>query len=399
MESSLQLMQSSDISQNETCVNSVKSDRKLVTIVKVQNLKPIQGADLIEIAEIEGWDCVVKKGDFKIGDTAVYFAIDSIPDFTDDSFEFLKEKGAKRIKTMKLRGVISQGLLGPLEWMSKRGHDISNLSEGDDVTEQMGATKYVKDEELNQYVNTINANGSVKVGSDAKKFPSDINKTNEERLQGCLNLLKKIVDKRIVITRKEDGSSGTYAYKNGEFFVCSRNLIVEENSSNAKHYYNIEKKFDIGTKMKNFNRNIAIQGEIVGPNINCNRLQLSSCTYEVFNIFDIDTQSYLSHDEVTQICEQFGLPQVPVIYDGDSYQLLLDIGEKQTEMKSFGELSTDLNENSKKILNGFLKMADNLQYTPKSPAEGIVIKNAMGGSINRISFKVISNKYLLKHDA
>jgi RNA ligase (TIGR02306 family) len=121
-------------------VECVEADRSLATICRIKNIYPISGADLIVLAEIQGWKCIVKKNEFNVGDLCIYFSIDAIPDLTDPNTEFMTKRGG-RIRTIKMRGVISQGLIGQLTWLSDRGHNIDTLSEGDDVTTQMGSYK------------------------------------------------------------------------------------------------------------------------------------------------------------------------------------------------------------------------------------------------------------------
>lgn len=353
-------------------------DRPLATIVRIQNILPIKGADRIVIAQINGWNCIVKKDEFKIGELAIYFCIDSIPDFTDPNMKFLVDMGIKRIKTIKMRDTISQGLLGPLKWLTDRGHDITAIAEADDVTERMGVTKYVEVEEMGQYV----------MGKDMPEFserwPINIPKTDEDRLQNNLKYLDMIMDREIVITRKEDGCSCTFIFNEGKTSVCSRNMVIFPGNRNGQHYFFVEKKFNICEKMIAYGRNLAIQGEIIGPSINGNKLKLSEYKYEVFNIYDISKQHYLAYDEVCEICKILGLDQVPLIYKGLSNALSFKAG-------TFGSI---LASDKRKLLDEFLKLADSLEYAKGCHAEGIVVKTLD----NWTSFKVISNEYLLSSD-
>lgn len=358
----------------------IKADRPLAIIVRVQKIIEIPGADRIVLAIINGWQCIVKKSEFKVGDFAIYFCIDSIPDFTDPNTKSLVDMGISRIKTIKMRGVISQGLLAPLSWLTDRGHDISKLVEDDDVTEQMGVTKYVNDDELNQYANYDGSSG---------KWPYSIPKTDEDRLQNKLKYLKEIANREIIITRKEDGCSCTFIFDEGKFSVCSRNFVISENKD-VSHYFILEKKFNICEKMTLLGRSIAIQGEAIGPKINGNKLKLDDFTYRVFNIFDIKSQCYLFHNEVTKICETLGLEQVPVIYKGLANELTF-------KDQVFKILIQDETNGKQIILSEFLKWADKLEYSKGIRAEGLVVKtdDKIG---SRISFKVISNEFLIAND-
>lgn len=344
-----------------TELNSVEPDRELVTIVAVKNLLPIAEADLIELAIIEGWQCIVKKNEFKIGDIAIYFAIDSIPDLNDKNTQFIKDKGG-RIKTIKMRGIYSQGLLAPLSWLSDRGHDITKYKIGDNVTLEMGVTKYVSTDEISQYA---------QLSQGTMLFPNYVPKTDEHRLQGNLKDLEKIKGRQIVITRKDDGCSSTFVFNNREFKVCGRNFEFTMESQSAPLYYAIEKKFNIKEKMMALNLNIAIQGELVGPKVNGNRLKLKDYDFRVFNIYDIDTKSYKLHNEVLAICDKLKLNTVPRIYHGLADNLDLSV-------------------------KGMLDIVIQQEYDKNIKAEGIVVKtdDTLG---ERISFKVISPEYLAKH--
>ena len=361
---------------------SVAADRCLAVIVIIQEIKVIKGADRIELAIINGWQCVIKKGDFKVGDKVIYYCIDSIPDFTDPNAQSLVDMGIKRIKTIKIRGVISQGLLAPLKWLEDRGYDISKLVEDDDVTEQLGVRKYVSPDEISQYE---------KSDDSGNKYPSIVPKTDENRLQNKVRYLNEIVDRNIVITRKEDGCSCTFMYNEGKFTVCSRNFIVLPDIDISRdHYLILEKKFNISEKMTKFGKNIAIQGEAIGPKINGNKLKLDELTYRVFNIFDIEKQCYLLHDKVTEICEMFELEQVPVIYKG----LVNNLTFKD---KVYGTLIQDKINGKQIILSEFLKLADGIEYSKGNRAEGLVVKTDDDFD-KRVSFKVISNNFLIAND-
>lgn len=341
---------------------------KLAYVVRVQALDPIPKKDLIEVATLHGWKCIVRKGEFKVGDLALYFAIGCVPDFEDPNFSFLKEKGYNRIKTMKMGGVISQGLLGKLSWMEARGHDMSGLCDGDDVSHAMGVTKYIPDEERAQY----------DMGS-REPFPEYVPKTDATRLQHSPEqFFQNIADKEVVITRKEDGCSCTCIMFKGNFKLCSRNFVCDAESGDSAsqaHYFEAVEKTDLRRKLESLpGRNIAIQGEIVGPKVSCNRLKLMEREFVVFDVFDIDTQQYLLYEELCALCAELQLKQVPLVYKGSSNDLSLDV-------------------------DYFLQLADKQEYQKGVTAEGIVVKtNDTASNAARTVFKVIANKYLLKHD-
>ena len=366
-----------DTTTTTTLSFPAESSRPLATIVKVKRLLPIANADRILLAEVKGWRCVVKREEFQEGDLAIYISIDSIVDGSDPTFAFLN--GKTRIKTVKLRGVVSQGLLGPIDWLTSRGVDGTNLTEGDDVTTLLGVTKYVPKEEVDQYQYYPAVNGRC-----LKPFPEFVPKTHESRLQDDGLCLDSIKGREIVITRKEDGCSCSFIWNNGDFFICGRRFIWEAPDACNSHYFQIQDAFDVENKMKSLGRNIALQGEIVGGKINSNRLKLKERDFRVFNVYDINNQSYLGWKDVLEICEHLGMYSVAVVYQGPADDL---------------ELSTD----------AFLELASKQTYAKGELAEGIVVKtddrcddNGDGDDHHyhhrRVSFKVISNEYLLKHE-
>ena len=344
------------------------TERALCYIAIVKKILPIPKADKVCLAFINGWQCVIKINEFREGDLAIYYTIDSIPDFTDPNTALVKSRGG-RVKTIKLRGVVSQGLLAPLSWLEARGYDISNLQEGEDITERMGVTKYIATEEMDQY---LPAGQSLIDDGTRAEFPICIPKSDEVRLQNKPHLLDYIADRPIVITRKEDGCSATFVFENGDFKVCGRNFTWLAPSGSSRHYHAIANKFSIEENMRRLNRDIAVQGEIIGPKINGNRMKLEEYTFRVFNIWDLEAHEYLRWDEVKSICTTLALETVPVVFEGNASDLELTV-------------------------EAFLSLAQEQTYRKNILAEGVVVKTNDESS-RRVSFKVISNKYLLKHD-
>ncbi|CAM9117848.1 unnamed protein product [Ectocarpus fasciculatus] len=342
------------------------TERDLATIVVVRRVLPIPDADKICLAEINGWQCVIKKNEFVEGDHAIYYSIDTVPDPADPNFDTVRQRGG-RIKTIRLRGVLSQGMLSPLSWLSDRGHDTSELVEGEDVTDRMGLIKYISEEERDQYFP-----GGVGADSDDSRsgFPREVPKTDENRLQNNPKLLEYIAGRNIVITRKEDGCSGTFMWKDGVFHLCGRNFTYHEPTGTNRNYYLIAAKLNIESRMRDLGRNIAVQGEIVGPKVNGNRLRLEEYQFRVFNVYCLDSHRYILWADVVDICAALGLDTVPVIFRGNASQLNLTV-------------------------SAFLDLANDQRYAKNVVGEGIVVKSDDDGI--RTSFKVISNNYLLKH--
>ena len=240
-------------------------ERKLATIRQITDIRPIEGADMIELASVGGWNVVVAKNvGHKVGDMVVYCEIDSFLPIKEE-FEFLRKSSYKkmgdqegfRLKTIKLRGQVSQGLILPMSVFGEFGW---TAYEGLDVTERLGIVKYEP---------PIPAELSGKVKGN---FPSFIPKTDEERIQ---NLTKEYEEWKIqskhqfYVTEKLDGSSATYYIKDGEFGVCSRNLELLETEGNT--FWKVAREMDLENKMKSLGKNISLQGELIGEGIQGNR--------------------------------------------------------------------------------------------------------------------------------
>jgi RNA ligase (TIGR02306 family) len=335
-----------------------KAYRKLARIEKIDALNSIEGADKIECASILGWKVVVKKGEFNVGDLCVYFEIDSVLPFKPWS-EFLKNKDKPekpiRLKTIRFRGQLSQGLALPLNIIP---NDIE-LNIGNDVTELLGVEKYEP---------IIPAQLS---GIQKGAFPGFISKTDELRIQSYPEVIDEFMGKHVIATVKMDGTSFT-CYRRGEDFgVCSRNFELVEGDSS---YWKITKELDIQRKLEEMDVNYAIQGELCGPGIQGNKMGLKKNDLYVFNIYDIDEGIYLDDFQLVNVCQKMGLKTVPSAFD--------DIWEWNTP-------------------DELLAFADTITYENGSPAEGVVIRPAeetyskvLGG---RLSIKAISNKFLEKH--
>lgn len=335
--------------------------RKLASIQKILALEPIEGADAIEKATVLGWQLVVKKNDFKVGDLVVYCEVDSLmPDKPE--FEFLRPRGM-RVKTIRLRGQISQGICFPLS-MLPEGFEIK---EDVDCTEVLGITKYEP------------PMPACLAGIAKGKFPSFIPKTDETRVQVLQKLLDKYKGEKCYITEKIDGSSATYYLKDGVFGVCSRNLELLEDAENS--LWKVSRTMDIENKLRSVGYNIALQGELVGEGIQSNKLKLRGQTIKFFNAFDIDKFEYLKFDNFFSLMNMLDLPTVPLV--STDYELENDI-------------------------DAIVKMATvKSVICPDVWAEGIVIRplnektdftlqdeNLVNG---RVSFKAINPEFLLKY--
>lgn len=335
-------------------------ERTLASVETIKNLKSIDGADFIEIATFEdlGWQCVVKKGEFTEGDKSVYFSIDSI--LPEKSWcEFLGN--SKRLKTKKFKGALSQGLALPLS-IFELNEELLNLSQGEDVTELLGVSKY----EPPMHFQAGNAKGN---------FPSYLgfSKTDETRIQAVPSALNELHGQPYKITEKADGTSGTFLVIDGVFTVCSRNLMLKEDDTTV--YWVAAHRYDLKNKMvtEEF-KHYVIQGEVVGPSIQGNKLGLSAIDLFVFNVFDLNELRYLDADAEEKVIERLGLKAVKTIEKGECFDYDLE---------------------------GILALAEGKYDRTKNEREGIVIRSQKQMYSERLhgrmSFKAISNKFLLKN--
>lgn len=333
-------------------------ERKLASVQIVADLQPIEGADLIEVATINAWKLVVKKGEYTIGDKAIYCEIDSFLPICEQ-FEFLRKSSYKkmgelegfRLKTIKLRGQVSQGLLIPLASVYGK---ISNeayktLQSGDNVTEALGVFKFEP---------PIPAQLS---GIMRGSFPCFIPKTDEERIQNLSAAYPNFRKNTFYVTEKLDGSSATFYHNNGVFGVCSRNIDLLETEDNS--FWKAARYYDIESELKEIG-NIAIQGELIGEGIQGNPYKIKGHAVHFFNAFDIDKQRRFPFNEFIELMNTIGLTHVPII--SGEFELPETIDE-------------------------LLSIADGKSILHDTKREGIVIRSH---DLN-ISFKAISNQWLL----
>ncbi|QEF96146.1 RNA ligase [Stieleria maiorica] len=328
--------------------------RKLATIRTVGELRPIDGADLIELAVVDGWKCVTKKGEFSVGDAVIYCEIDSFLPVRDE-FEFLRKSSLKtmegregfRLRTVKLRGQISQGLLVNPSLLGR------SFQVGEDVTDELGIVKY-------EAPIPACLGGEV-VGA----FPAFISKTDEERIQNLASDFGSFRGKEFYVSEKIDGTSFTAFVNEGRFGVCGRNWQLAEDQSNS--HWRVVRSLSLHERLPSLGRSLAVQGELVGPGIQKNRYRLKEPAVFVFNVFDIDASAYLEKSEMEAVSEQLGLPIVPPIGK-------VAVPETIDDILAMAEGKSTLN--------------------PKTEREGLVWVHGVGD--DRISFKTISNRFLAK---
>lgn len=362
--------------------------RKLAHIEKIDWIKPIEGKDRIVLAGVLGWTVIVQKADYEVGQKCVFCEIDSVfPEKPE--FEFLRSKKF-RIKTMKMSGVLSQGICFPLSILPKGDYEI-----GDDVTELIGITQYVgtmdKEEDSNEKVTFSKKYPSWlmrwawfrnyviererRIRQEREAFPEFISKTDETRIQNAPYFLE--LDCEYVATEKVDGQSGSFVLKRVakgflkrekfEFIVCSRNLRKwkKDNSS----YWKVAEKYDLKKVLQNLigeHEWVAIQGECVAPNVQGNKYKVTEADMYVFNL--IYPGGRKSSLEAKRIVEEQGLKFVPVIEEAVNLQ-----GMSVEEVLNYA--------------TGKSELYDTLR-------EGIVFRSLDG----KQSFKAVSPDFLIKHN-
>lgn len=346
-------------------------ERKLVTIRRVAEIVPIEGADNIELAKVDGWQCVVKKGECLVDDLVIYFEIDSFiplhPDVNPhaDFFQFLSKnkitwngKEGARIKTIRLRGQISQGLVLPVK-------DVFNLQPEGAITDVMNA--WQEDADLSHMFGVEKWEPVIPAqlaGKIRGNFPSFLRKTDQERIQ---NIYKEVAarDDIYEVSLKMDGSSMTIYRHEGRFGVCSRNLDLLETEGNS--FWAVARKLQIEEKLIAAGiDNIAIQGELMGPGVQGNKEGLSELNLFVFDVFDINTGTYFVPSYRRSLIEDLGLDHVPIIEHAMPMAMTLD------ELLAFADGPSLI----AKVREGLVfKSIDNPMY----------------------SWKVISNQFLLKN--
>ena len=339
--------------------------RKLVSIQTIKKIEPIPDADNIEVAGILDWQAVVKKNQFKVGDKCVYFEIDSVIPAVANEYWKIDPKSfhrneSGRIKTIKLRKVISQGLVLPLSSFSE---EIQNLEVGSDITELLNIEKYEP---------PIPA----QIQGDCKGFSWPISKTDEIRVQNNdeYRFIEALEGNPYYISLKLDGTSSSFLIHpdSGEYHVCGRNYSYKESDTHT--FWKLSRKYDIENKLREYYEKtgeyLAIQGEIVGPGIQANRLGLAENDLYIFNVIVI-RQGMMPLNKSLNLIQDFGLKFVPILLNGPNF---------------YYSVEDCLHLAKGKYVEHFPSAK------PSQDREGIVIRSEDG----TISFKAINNDFLLK---
>ena len=402
-----------------------KQERELAYVVVINGIEPIPGYDRVEHAIVGGWRVIVQKDQFKVGDPAIYFEIDSRVPSDKECFAFL-EKRHYKVKTLKMCKTLSQGLLmhaSDFGWIIENSviddHpviiDDENkphyaTDESRFLTKKLGVT-YADDEDNSRKAPSVDKYKKMEMRhrklfknpiihwfmrykfsrevmffffgkkKDKKNgWPSWVQKTDEERVQNMPWILKN--DEDWIATEKIDGSSTTFTMKRGrfgkkEFYVCSRNVCFDSVDKPCYYdtniYWEMAKKYDIFnvlSKLLEFYPKeewITIQGETYGMGVQRRDYSIAYHDFMAFNLI-FSSQGRVGTESMTGLLTSYGIPCVPIV-------------ENSMKINQF--------EN----VDAILTYAEGDSLIDKHPREGIVFRTTDGQK----SFKAVSNSYLLKY--
>lgn len=398
---------------------NAKGERELAYVVKIDGISPIAGADRVELAHVGGWRIMVKKGQFQVGDYAIYFEIDSkVPE--KEPFMFLESKHFK-VKTQKyFKGtVISQGLLMALDdfilnsevpsWVQSLKFQISKGVdiEHEGVTEVIGVTYAVEEDNkrkaasVDKYKKMAQRRPNIfkkpwakwmmrrewgrkvmfalfgKKKDKKNGWPSWVSKTDEERVQNMTWILE---DKsEWIATEKIDGTSTTATYrrtgrKKHEFYICSRNVVFDKPDKGCYYetnvYTEMAEKYHfenvLAALVEKYNLEwVTLQGETYGAGIQKREYGLKEHDFVGFNLI-FSNRGRLNSVEAKEILAEYGIPWVPIV---NEHFVLPDTVEELLA------IATD-----KSVIDGGMR-------------EGLVFRSQDGAR----SFKAVSNEFLLKY--
>lgn len=333
--------------------------RKMASIQRIAEVASIEGADAICAYRVDGWWVVDRVGAYQQGDLAIFCEVDAwipheLAPFLSKGKDPREYNGVKgeRLRTVKLRGTLSQGLLLPLSIRGEVSEDKA-ATEDMDVSEELNIQKYEPPVPA-QLAGQVRGN-----------FPTIIPKTDAERIQNVRDWAALATTHTFEATEKLHGSSCTfYLDAEGEFHVCSRNMDLKFDENNA--FWRAAIKYDVENKMRSAELlGVALQGELIGAGINGNQYKVQDIEFRLFNIYSVNGGTYLTADAREHLNGYaLGLPTVPTL----NIQVVPDVAE-------------------------MLKLAEGKSLLNGSEREGFVLKSLQDPSI---IIKVISNKWLLK---
>lgn len=342
----------------------------LATIRRISEIKSIPDADFIVAYRIDGWWIVDSKDKYHVGDLVIYVEIDTwiphaLAPFLSKGTEPRTYEGVvgERLRTVKLRGQLSQGLLLPVSELDATQFGIE-FFEGQDVTEILGVLKW-------------HAPVPTALGGDVLPWPSELHKTDQENVQNIYDELQALANVRWIVEEKLDGSSCTiYRKPDGCAGICSRNWELKRNEANRNNAFVLaatrQRLFDA---IESIPQRVAMQAELCGPGIQGNPYRLTEPKLFVFDIFLIEEERYATHGE-----------RMLVLNKSEH-----NIGIRFDRVPTVGVLD------SLPTLDDLLRIANGTSLlNEKIAREGLVFKTRglVDGRVR--SFKVVSNKYLLK---
>lgn len=334
--------------------------RKMASIKEIISISPIPDSDNIDLARIDGWQSVVKKGQFQAGEKVIFCEPDSLlPEKPE--FEFMRSKHFK-IKTCKLRGVISQGICFPLDMLPTGSYDVDQ-----DVSEILGITKY-------EPPVPVQLRGRMR----CPIFRLAVPKTDEMRVQNIPDVLERHKGEVFNVTEKIDGTSmSVYLDPETGLHVCSRNVDLAPDTDhkwNGDSYWRYAIEHDLENVLKTLGGTIALQGELFGEGIQKGKYSIKGLHYKVFNFWDMANHCYIESDVMKDTVEAFGLSKDFLVPD-------------------LGRL--ELNH----TVDDLLKMATGQSAISDVLREGLVFRSVPENTdfkIGRLSFKAVSPEFLLK---
>ena len=400
------------------------SERELAYVVIIDGIEPIPGYDRVEHALVGGWRVIVQKDQFKVGDPAIYFEIDSRVPADRECFAFL-EKRHYKVKTLKMCKTLSQGLLMHAEdfgWRIIHTFDavcivdnelISHFANDESrfLTQKLGVT-YADDEDNSRKAPSVDKYKKMEMRhrklfknpvihwfmrykfgrkvmffffgkkKDKKNgWPSWVQKTDEERVQNMPWILNS-TDKWIA-TEKIDGTSTTFTMKRGKFrrksfYVCSRNVCFGEEDKPCYYdtnvYWEMAKKYDIYNVLASLLEKlpheewITIQGETYGDGVQKRDYSLKNHDFAAFNLI-FSSSGRAGTMDMIRILKEYNVPCVPVVEENIIFT------DKFTTVEDM------------------LLWAEGESKIDGLPREGIVFRTMDGQK----SFKAVSNSFLLKY--
>jgi len=335
--------------------------RDLASIQKIKKIRPIEGADKIEVAQILGWDVIIQKGTFEVGDLCVYIEYDTVlPEKLE--FEFLRSRCYNsrvqgfRIRNMKMKGVYSQGIVFGLDILPKT-LSVKSRVEGLVVADILEIRRY---EQKTKQIDTTKLTSLQRLMLQIKgpfdyNYPVNIEKSDEPNVQVCYNKLVNEGNMLFSVTEKLEGQAATYSLDGRKYKVFSHNKLRIDKDNN---WYQISEQYQIKKALKSYRKkhgfNIAIQGEILGPGIQKNIYGLETLAFFVYNVRNLDTYKDLVFEDMFKFCEETGLTYVPCI---EQCTTLKSLGKSVGELLEYSEGKSLLNEKVKRegiVIRGYL---------------------------------------------